>query len=218
MIILDFGSGETCKNDIPYIKRMIDELKAADTGKHRVVIKWQLFAPDTLPEKVPVPLSLLAFDEAYNYARELGYETTASVFDTWSLSKLLKYDVPFVKLACRPGVYPLLGVPWMVNGENRRPPRAVVSVADGATGAMLKQQWDVDVLCCVPDYPAYRNDYEDVFSVHSLECGISDHTDEWYLYREWNPTIYECHYKLEDSTGPDAASYARTPGQLREVL
>ena len=32
MFIVDIGSGETCKNDIPYIKRMIDELKAVDTG------------------------------------------------------------------------------------------------------------------------------------------------------------------------------------------
>ena len=26
------------------------------------------------------------------------------------------------------------------------------------------------------------------------------------------------HYKLEDSTGPDAASFARTPAMLKEVL
>ncbi len=214
MIILDFGSGETSKNDIPYIKRMIDELKAVDTGKHRVVIKWQLFAPETLPGPVPAPLSLLAFDEAYKYAATLGYETTASVFDTWSLRKLLAYDVPFVKLACRPWVYPLLGVPWIVNGGPA--PRAVVSVEDGVTGAMLKKQWDVDVLCCVPNYPATYSEYED-FGYDSLMSGISDHTDTWQLYKDYEPDIYECHYKLEDSTGPDAA-YSRTPVMLKEVL
>lgn len=215
MFIVDMGSGETCKNNIPYIRWMIDELKAVDTGKHRVVIKWQLFAPETLPGSVPAPLSLLAFDEAYKYAKELGYETTASVFDVWSLRKLLAYDVPFVKLACRSWVYPLLGVPWKVNEPA---PRAVVSVADGMTGIMLKQQWNPDMLCCVPEYPAIYSEYVMAFTDDELAVGISDHTDTWALFEDFHPLIYECHYKLEDSTGPDAAAYARTPAMLKEVL
>ncbi len=40
-IILDFGSGNTCHNDWTYAKRMIDELKAVDTGKHEIIIKWR---------------------------------------------------------------------------------------------------------------------------------------------------------------------------------
>ena len=208
MIILDFGSGETCKNDIAYIKRMIDELVEVDSGKHEVIIKWQLFAPETVPYLQP--LSLLMFDEAYRYAQALGYQTTASVFDTWALSKLLQYDVPFVKLACRAWVYPLLGISSMMEHK------AVVSVPDMATGKMLKQQWDADVLCCVPKYPAQQEDYEVVFD--DLPCGISDHTDDWGLFDDYEPDIYECHYKLEDSTGPDAASYSRTPEMLAVIL
>ena len=217
MIILDFGSGETCKNDISYIKRMINELRDVDGGHHRIVIKWQLFAPETVP-LMPVaiePLSLLSFDEAYRYAAMLGYETTASVFDKWSLSKLLQYEVPFVKLACRGWVYPLLGVPRIVDVPPA--PRVVVSVADAQTGAMLNAQWDVDALCCVPEYPANAADYW-AFGGEALHRGISDHTETWELYDEYEPDIYECHYRLEDSTGPDAASFARTPETLREVL
>ena len=42
MIILDFGSGETCNNDVGTAYRMIDELEKVDTRRHNVVIKWQL--------------------------------------------------------------------------------------------------------------------------------------------------------------------------------
>ena len=91
MIILDFGSGNTCKNSRRYITQMIDELAAVDTGKQEIVIKWQLFA-DCQPN---IPLEYHVFDYAYQYAKHLGYKTTASVFDMESLCYLLSYDIPF---------------------------------------------------------------------------------------------------------------------------
>ncbi|MFA5715059.1 MAG: hypothetical protein WC998_04935, partial [Candidatus Paceibacterota bacterium] len=96
-IILDFGSGNTHKNNWDYLKRMIDELKAVDTGKHEIIIKHQLFkaAGDNLP------LDPWVFDAAYDYAKKLGYKTTSSVFDLESLKFLLNYDIPFVKIANR---------------------------------------------------------------------------------------------------------------------
>ena len=47
---------------------------------------------------------------------------------------------------------------------------------------------------------------------------ISDHTTDFQLYNKYKPKIYECHYKLEDSTGLDAGEFARTPEQLAEIL
>ena len=209
MIILDFASGSTCQNDIAYIKRMIDELRQVDTGKHEVIIKWQLFEQATVPY-VPA-LSLLSFREAYTHAASVGYKTTASVFDTWSLGQLLEYDVPFVKFACREWVYPLIGAPSMMGR------RAVVSIRDAASRLQFKALWLADCMCCVPKYPASVDDYY-VFGDDDLVCGISDHTVDWTLYKDYTPDIYECHYKLEDSTGPDAGAHARTPEMLREVL
>ena len=103
-IILDFGSGNTCKNDKAYIKRMIDELCDIDNEKHEVIIKWQLF--EKAGNNIPLDRDLFHF--AYNYAGIMGYKTTASVFDEGSLSFLLKYDVPFIKIANNKKYYPLM--------------------------------------------------------------------------------------------------------------
>ena len=210
MIILDFGSGETCKNDVAYVKRMIDELKEVDSGRHKVVIKWQLFQKETVP--YVEPLALWVFDEAYKYAASVGYETTASVFDTFSLRKLLDYDVSFVKLACREWVYPLLGVPNMIDRNS------IVSIRDQTSMTQMKVQWGAETMCCVPTYPASKAAYEMLFDSLSLACGISDHTDSFDLYNQYRPDIYECHYRLEDSTGPDAVPFARLPAQVAEIL
>ena len=42
MIIVDMGSALTCKNNLSYAKRMVDELAKVD-AKRKCVIKWQLF-------------------------------------------------------------------------------------------------------------------------------------------------------------------------------
>ena len=191
MIILDFGSGNTCKNDLNYVEKMIDELVKVDTGKHEVVIKWQLFK-DAPPN---TPLDPKVFEFAYNCAEIYGYRTTASVFDEKSLEYLMLFDVPFVKIANRPDLYYLagkaagFGVPALVSGRD---------------------------LFCVSEYPATVEQYEKLGLFP--KCKISDHTTDFMLYNKYKPSVYECHYKLDDSTGLDAGPFARTPEQLKEIL
>lgn len=210
MIILDFGSGETCKNDLAYIRRMIDDLAAVDTGRHYIIIKWQLFFHD-----IPYSNRLLArlekesFDYAYNYAAMRGYETTASVFDDEALDFLSQYKVPFIKIACRENLY---GYARSIREMSIIP---VVSVPDD-------YEYDFPAftypLACVPRYPASIADYASRFSIATLKRGISDHTTSFELFERIRPAVYECHYKLADSTGPDAAEFARTPEALRRIL
>jgi sialic acid synthase SpsE len=75
-------------------------------------------------------------------------------------------------------------------------------------------------LLCVSNYPAELKDYENIFNRYmgSREVGISDHTTNWDLFNKYKPEIYECHYKLDDSTGLDAGDFARTPEQLSQIL
>lgn len=219
-IILDFGSATTCKNDIIYVRRMIDELAKVDTGKHNVVIKWQLFekAINSLPDGTILdpPVQLLkpmVFSYAYHYAKEKGYKTTASVFDLSSLKYLLAFDIPFVKLANRPELY------WLAEEVPRKTP---VYVSVGSLTQTIpkvleghSRYWEA--LLCVSRYPASAAKYKNVFG-HFLGHGISDHTTGFDLWYKYQPAIIEWHYKLPDSTGYDAGAFARTPEQLKEVL
>jgi len=50
-----------------------------------------------------------------------------------------------------------------------------------------------------------------------LHYGISDHTEGLYLYKKYRPKVYERHFCLEDSTGPDAVSFAIKPCDLKEL-
>lgn len=208
MVIVDMGSGETCRNDPAIVKRMIDELAAVDSGKENVVIKWQLF------EEVPAgcaPLKWGVFRQAYEYALSKCYFTTASVFDERSLEVLLNFNVPFVKVACRPELYKLI---------DKIPPdkKVFVSIGPGFKPETLtKLHPNVQVLRCVPEYPAQAVVYETSFG-GSLYSGISDHTTTWYLREKYQPLYHEVHYRLEDSTGLDSGPYARTPAQLKEIL
>lgn len=203
-IILDFGSGNTCKNDWDYAKRMIDEMHAVNTNKHEVIIKWQLFkkAGDN------IPLDIGIFNSAYFYAESLGYETTASVFDDESLERLLAYDIPFIKISNNREYDYLIeyiprGVPVYVSVAHEQEETAK----------------HVDVrLSCVSKYPAQYMDYDRLFFSLDLKRGISDHTTDWELFKTWKPRVYECHYKLDDSTGLDAGEFARTPVMLKEIL
>lgn len=201
-IILDFGSGNTCKNDKAYIKRMYDELKAIDTGKHEVIVKWQLFekAGDN------IPLLPEVFDYAYRYGASLGYKVTASVFDKNSLDFLLEYDIPFVKIANN------RKLDWLIGEVPRKIP--VYISCDNTKD--LKANSGIYNLFCISEYPAKIKDYENL--PIKLCDGISDHTTNFYLFNKYKPKIVEWHYKLEDSTGLDAGQFARTPKQLAEVL
>lgn len=205
MIILDFGSGNTAKNDYQYVKRMIDELKAIDTGKHEIVIKWQLF--ESAGENIPLDRGVFA--RAYKYAEKAGYQTAASVFDSDSLQYLLKYDVPFVKLANNKTVYPLAG----------EIPRKVMILKSVSTIEEFVRGAENTVnLACVSKYPADKRDYFRAFGVNNRLHGISDHTTDFGLYEHYHPDMIEWHYKLDDSTGLDAGEFARTPKQLEGIL
>jgi sialic acid synthase SpsE len=211
-IILDAGSGNTCRNDTNYIQLMYDKLKAVDTGKHEVIIKWQLFekAGDN------IPLLPECFEFAYTYGTALGYKVTSSVFDKNSLDFLLGFNPCFVKIANNRKLDWLIGevprkVPVIISAENINPATKWLQVE-----ACIS---DFDrALCCVSKYPAEFNDYVTNFTGHQLHCGISDHTTDFSLFLEYEPSIIEWHYKLSDSTGLDAGPFARTPEQLSEVL
>ena len=211
MIILDFASATTCNNDHAEVVKMIDGLHDVDTWKHEVVIKWQLFQ-DVYYQGQKLPeLAHDVFLFAKEYAACKGYQTTASVFDKASLDFLLTTNPPFIKIAARPDVYPLMAsIPYDMD--------IIVSAPSVEDHDLLVGRPCVKaVLCCVPDYPAVAAKYENYFS-GLLHYGISDHTEDWYLYEKYTPNYYECHFKLEDSTGPDAQDFARTPEQLREIL
>lgn len=208
MVIADFGSGNTCKNDVAYVRRMIDELAAVDPGR-KATIKWQLFKPESAPHCIR--LEPAVFESAYRIAHGFGYKTTASVFDSASLGLLLTYDVPFVKIAAREWCYPLIdlvprGVPVVVS---------VVNMRDAIKYTIAE---NVRVMCCVPEYPAAAETYEELFTPEMLHRGISDHTSNLDLWRKYKPETYERHYKLPDSTGADAGPFASTPEEWAEVL
>ena len=205
-IILDAGSGNTCRNDYDYVSRMLDRLKEVDTGKHEVIIKWQLFkeAGDNITLKHNV------FSWAYHYAKELGYKTTSSVFDKESLDFLLQFDPCFVKIANN------RKLDWLIGEVPRKIPvyKSISKASEFSD--------DIDMLC-VSKYPTTIEQYEKNFPsigsyVKYSNCGVSDHTTNWDLFNKYKPEIIEVHYGLEDSTGLDAGPFMRTPAMLAEIL
>ncbi len=200
MIILDLGSGATCQNKWDIAREMIHAIASIDTHREEVVVKWQLF--EKLEPNIPLERDI--FSRAYTYAWGLGYDTTASVFDVISLDFLLRFQIPFVKLACRPELYHLADrVP-----EHIPVIKSVSSVENFTPGC----------LCCVREYPADVKQYKKAFRESNLKLGISDHTTDWFLYKKYAPEVYEVHFRMENTTGPDGGPFARTPEQLREIL
>jgi sialic acid synthase SpsE len=212
-IILDLGSGNTNKNNWDYTKRMYDELKAVDTGKHEIICKWQLFekAGDN------IPLTHDCFNYAYEYGTSLGYKVTASVFDKNSLDFLLGYDVPFIKIANNRKLDYLIG-------EIPRKYKICVSIGEyNPAIPYFNDSWAFPLqhdicLRCISSYPAKYDDYITIFSPSQLHGGISDHTTCFSLFRKFEPAVIEWHYGLSDSTGLDAGPFMKTPKQLSEVL
>lgn len=204
--ILDLGSGNTCRNNPGIIHKMIDAIAEVDP-KRKFILKFQLFqeAPPN------IPLSWDCFVIAYDYAQKAGYKTTASVFDKESLNFLLKFDVPFVKLANRPDLY------WLIGKVPRKIPVVVSYSHENNFISNILFGNNQNYLCCVSEYPAIIDQYENRFDRDSLRDGISDHTENWQLFRDYRPQIYECHFKLPDSTGPDAGVFARTSQQISEI-
>jgi sialic acid synthase SpsE len=208
-IILDFGSGNTHRNSKEYIKRMHDELKAIDTGKHEIIIKHQLFEN----WYSNVPLSHESFDYAYDYGTGLGYKVTSSVFDKPSLDFLLQFDVPFIKIANR------RELDWLI-GEI---PRKIPAYVSYGKGTELQRYYfeenHITPMWCVSEYPADIEQYDEMLEdLWPQSLAISDHTTNFGVWYRYRPTIIEWHYGLSDSTGLDAGPFMRTPEQLVEVL
>lgn len=238
LFILDFGSGNTCRNDKATIKKMIDELvkvltafdipeKLDEEGKKDrlsgFVIKWQLFKN----AGKNAFLTKESFTYAYNYAEQFGLQTTASVFDKGSLDFLLKFDIPFVKFSCGGDtIYPIKLQIIKSETNSEVLPSLNVTKMSGPTNEILSVysfdgfNWTRNdrYLSCIKDYPAKAKDYKKRFSKEQLGSGISDHTTTWALFKQFAPKIYECHYKLPESKGLDAGPFARTPKQIKELL
>ena len=209
-IVLDFGSGNTCKNNKKYVRKMLDALRCVDNDVFDIVVKWQLFDLSAgNPNNIPLDQDVFSF--AYRYARDIGYKCTSSVFDIVSLEYLLGFDIPFVKIACNTKYDFLMEhIPknlWVYKS---------ISMGLGCKVDALKRVY----LNCIPMYPASAKTYIDSFPIskYYLRYYISDHTDDWKVFKWFRPDIYECHYKLSDSTGLDAGVFARTPEQLKVIL
>lgn len=205
-IILDY-SANTFKNDKKLIKRGIDEIKKIDSGKHEIVFKTQLFikAGDN------IPCTHESFEYLYEYGNSQGYKVTASVFDKESLDYLLMFDVPFIKLS---NDSKLLYDGVFMDALRTSPKyNLYASVSKPALDYRISEQ-----LICISEYPASKEAYRNALEFCKKNPNISDHTEDWDIYNEHQPKIYECHYKLPDSTGLDAGSFARTPEMLREIL
>jgi hypothetical protein len=204
-IILDLGSGNTCRNSVDYAEKMIDTVAAIDSHKHEIIFKWQLF----LNEPPNIPLDHLVFARAYKHAKALGYKTTSSVFDKPSLDFLLNFDIPFVKIACRPSTY------WLIGEVPRKIPVYVsCDIREEELPDFGENGGNWTMLSCVPKYPASLEDYR------GYHPWVSDHVEGlalWRDYPEWR--AWEKHFILEDDpTNPDAAGHAIKPDLLKEVI
>lgn len=208
LIILDFGSGGTCHGDLAEGQRMIDGLAEVDRGRI-AVIKWQLWDKGTEPQCARLDWRL--YRDLADYAARLGFRTTASVFDKPSLDYLLTLDPPFVKLANRPYLRHLA----------RYVPRGIPIIASHNVQEWV---WDLEPpdarwIYCVSKYPARIDEYTSYSDVENrLVGGVSDHTVGLDLWRRYRPAVYEKHFALETSTGPDAGPWCITPAALGEVL
>lgn len=200
-LILDIGSGRSLHN-IPRAETMIAKVANMDSHKHRIVFKAQLF--QSAPPNIP--LDHEAFDRLYHYCAALGYPMTASVFDKDSLAYLLRYSIPFVKIANRPDLY------WLIGEVPRK-----IKVYASVKSFMEWPEWATEALCCVSKYPAALEDY---YYVNDREIKyVSDHTVGWELMRRADPFILEKHLCPErEADNPDSGPFACTADELREVI
>ena len=209
-VILDVGSGASLP-DKETARRFVDEIKAVDTGKHQIVFKAQLF----MHEPPNAPLSRFVFADLYDYAIDQGYGCTASVFDQDSLNYLSEFDVPFIKIACRPDLYEMIND---ISGEHMvyasyYPTNEQIVGSEGQPLAADR------ILLCVPHYPAQAAVYKmELMHPEIRFDGLSDHTVGLDLYRELEPKIWEKHIKLAGTVGPDAGPWAMLPEEVGVIL
>ena len=201
-IVLDI-SANTHKNDIRYLKKMIDAVAGIDSHLHEVVIKHQLYL------KIPPNLKMdrVVFHKAYTYARAKGYKTTASVFDLPSLDYLMQFSVPYIKIACNSRYYYLVD----------EIPRKYKVLCSGYKDLM---PGGVKLMCCVPQYPAKKEEYTRTFTEHELRHAISDHTVGLELWNEYKPLYFEKHFVLhkDKADNPDSGPFSVDISDLRTLL
>lgn len=208
MIILDLGGGNATRNSRSYVKKIIDSIPK--TNKN-IILKFQLFK--NMSNLVPLKWSVFRY--AYKYARKRGYQVTSSIFDQPSLHFLLRFDTPFIKIACLQQCYDLISeIP-----SNRD---LIVSVDNFEKEKELEDKYifhrNIDFLYCLREYPANENKYRSLFGP-VLHYGISDHAVGMDLYERYKPAIWEKHYVLKhDLRDPYGDDFCITPEELKEIL
>jgi len=218
-IVIEMGSGTICNNDEKIIERMIDSIKAIDTGKHNIHIKWQLF------ENIKGLISLKRemFETAYCYANWKGYKTSASVFSKDDLYYLQdNFEVPFIKIANRPELYGLIKY-------IKKEIPIIISIDAYNRIDYLQSKYKKNkliYLMCVSKYPQnitekylLKNEYESIFG-QALSVGLSDHTGLIDLFHEYQPDWYESHYVLNhgENYDPFGDLFCLTSDDLRGIL
>lgn len=203
-IILDY-SANTFRNDKTLIKRAIDEIQSFDKGKHKIVFKTQLFKE----AGQNIPCTHDSFEYLYDYGNSKGYEVTSSIFDKESLDYLLRFKIPFVKIANRPDLY------WLIGEIPRK--NAVYVSGNKHLLSHIGLYYD-RLLFCISEYPADICKYVQGMPLGYSTDYLSDHTIGLDLYKKYLPNIWEKHLKLSDSTGLDAGPFAITPQELAEIL
>lgn len=208
-IILDV-SANTTKGDIKYFVDMVEEVKRIDTKKHLIIFKTQLFKSNGPESKNNRYLQNDEFNQMFEESLKRGYMLTASVFDYESLDFLLKYRIPFVKIACRPDLY------WLGKLVPTNIPLYISLTANSMKHYSLFPR--ITPFVCVPKYPASIDDYTTNLAP-VMAVSISDHTDEIVFFKS-QPHVskWEMHYVLEhDKDNPDSC-VAKTPKDLEQIL
>lgn len=200
-VILDI-SPNTHKNQIRYVKQMIDAIAEIDTHKHSIVIKHQLF----LKSPPNLPLDRLVFAKAYEYAKSKGYKTTASVFDLPSLGYLMMFEIPFIKIACNEKYH------WLID---EIPRKYEVYASRSKQHSLFYHDKKIKKLSCIPHYPAKIEEYAELPKRY-----VSDHTAGLDLWHEYRPEIWEKHYVLHKNKpdNPDSGEFSVTPDELVVIL
>lgn len=224
-IILDMGSGETCKNDIEQVTNMIDAVDRADPRDVEIILKWQLFRGGEFSHLKALHPGVFAY--AYDTARKYGYATTASVFDYESVRFIENFNIPFLKIACVESSRRMGCAEYSTEKSYWRKP-FVYSFSSQESLAEIDNVYcyglSVSPLCCVREYPATVEQYVEGFTCDQLNAGISDHTDHsdhsdpTPLLMAYMPKLYETHFCLDSQTGPDTGPFALRPNQLRDML
>lgn len=192
---------------LSYAKEAID--RAADVGIH--VIKFQLFKNPVnyTGGNVELPREWWAELVAYAYGK---IQITASVFDSESLSYLLSFKPPFVKLAYSKKMESEWAERILSSGT-----RCIISC-----DPLHDRQMDprVSRLYCIPEYPVrYEVAFDGLFPRFQ---GFSDHTlgtRQTLRALEAGANIIEKHMTLDhhDIICPDAG-FALLPHEFKSII